>query len=41
MLLYSAENSGIRRIYRIPSWGGKAEPITAGNIDASDPAWSR
>ncbi len=41
MLLYSAENSGIRRIYRIPAWGGKAEPITAGNIDASDPAWSR
>jgi len=41
MLLYSAENSGIRRIYRIPAWGGKAEAITAGNIDASDPAWSR
>ena len=41
MLLYSAENSGIRRIYRIPAWGGKAEPISAGNIDASDPAWSR
>jgi TolB protein len=41
MLLYSAENSGIRRIYRIPAWGGKSEPISAGNIDASDPAWSR
>jgi len=41
MLLYSAENSGIRRVYRIPAWGGKSEPITAGNIDASDPAWSR
>jgi len=41
MLLYSAENSGIRRIYRIPAWGGKAEAITAENIDASDPAWSR
>jgi len=41
MLLYSAGNRGIRRIYRIPAWGGKAEPITPANIDASDPAWSR
>ncbi len=41
MLLYSAENDGIRRIYRIPAWGGKAVPITPANIDASDPAWSR
>lgn len=41
MLLYSAENSRIRRIYRIPSWGGKAVPVTAANRDASDPAWSR
>jgi len=41
MLLYSAENGGIRRIYRIPSWGGKAAPITPANIDASDPSWSR
>lgn len=41
MLLYSAGNSGLRRIYRVPSWGGKAEAITAANVDASDPAWSR
>jgi TolB protein len=41
MLLFSKEVNGIRRIYRIPSWGGKAEPITAANEDASDPAWSR
>jgi len=41
MLLYSAEDRGIRRIFRVPSWGGQAEPITAANKDASDPAWSR
>ncbi|MDX8395255.1 MAG: DPP IV N-terminal domain-containing protein, partial [Mariprofundaceae bacterium] len=41
MLLYSAETDGIRRIYRVPAWGGKAEAITPANIDASDPAWSR
>ena len=41
MLLYSAGNRGLRRTYRIPAWGGKAEPITPANIDASDPAWSR
>ncbi|MDX8404515.1 MAG: Tol-Pal system beta propeller repeat protein TolB [Mariprofundaceae bacterium] len=41
MLLYSAENDGIRRVYRIPAWGGKAVPVTARNMDASDPAWSR
>lgn len=41
MLLYSAENYGIRQIFRIPAWGGKAEAITPPNIDASDPAWSR
>jgi len=40
MLLYSVEEHGVRRIYRVPSWGGKAVPITAANIDASDPAWS-
>lgn len=40
MLLYSAEERGIRRIYRVPSWGGRAEPITSSAIDASDPAWS-
>jgi len=41
MLLYSAEEHNIRRIYRVPSWGGKSEPITSPAIDASDPAWSR
>ena len=41
MLLYSAEEHHIRRIYRVPSWGGKPEPITSPSIDASDPAWSR
>lgn len=41
MLLYSAETGGVRQIFRIPAWGGKAESITQANIDASDPAWSR
>jgi len=41
MLLFSAEEHGIRRVYRVPSWGGRAEPITSPAIDASDPAWSR
>lgn len=41
MILFSAEYRGVRRIYRIPSWGGTAVPITPANVDASDPAWSR
>jgi len=41
MLLYSVEKHNVRRIYRVPSWGGKAEAITSRHIDASDPAWSR
>ncbi|RMG90699.1 MAG: Tol-Pal system beta propeller repeat protein TolB [Zetaproteobacteria bacterium] len=41
MIIYSAEEHHIRRLYRIPSWGGKPEAITPPNIDASDPAWSR
>jgi len=41
MLLYAAEDHGIRRIYRVPSWGGKSVAITPANHDASDPAWSR
>jgi TolB protein len=41
MVLYSAEDSGIRRVYRIPAWGGHSEAITSPNIDASDAAWSR
>ncbi|GAV20934.1 TolB protein [Mariprofundus micogutta] len=41
MLLYSAEKHRVRRVYRVPSWGGREEPITPPNIDASDAAWSR
>jgi TolB protein len=41
MLLFSAEENGIRRVYRVPSWGGRTEPITSSAIDASDPVWSR
>jgi len=41
MLLYSVEKHNVRRIFRVPSWGGKPEPITSSDIDASDPAWSR
>jgi len=41
MLLFSRKIKGIRQIYRVPSWGGRAEPITPVNEDASDPAWSR
>ena len=41
MLLYSVEQRNSRRIYRVPSWGGKPEAITSSSIDSSDPAWSR
>jgi TolB protein len=41
MLLFSSEEHGIRRVYRVPSWGGRVEPITSPTIDASDAAWSR
>jgi len=41
MILYSAEEHRVRRVYRVPSWGGRAEPITSPAVDASDPAWSR
>jgi len=41
MILYSVEDHGVRQVYRIPSWGGKAEAVTPPNVDASDPAWSR
>jgi TolB protein len=41
MLLFSAEEHNIRRVYRVPSWGGRTEAITSPAIDASDPAWSR
>ncbi|MDQ6993514.1 MAG: Tol-Pal system beta propeller repeat protein TolB [Mariprofundus sp.] len=41
MLIYSAEQNGMRRVYRVPSWGGVPESITSPVEDASDPAWSR
>ncbi|MDQ6973982.1 MAG: Tol-Pal system beta propeller repeat protein TolB [Mariprofundaceae bacterium] len=41
MILYSAEDHGVRRIYRVPSWGGTPVAITPAGQDASDPAWSR
>jgi len=40
MLTYSAEDDGIRRVYRIPAWGGHSIPITPANEDASDAVWS-
>ncbi len=41
MLLFSKEVKGMRKVYRVPSWGGKAKAITIPVEDASDPAWSR
>jgi len=41
MLLYSAEDHGVRQLYRIPSWGGHSESVTSPQNDASDPAWSK
>lgn len=41
LILFSREMNGLRRVYRIPSWGGEAEAITPMNEDGSDPAWSR
>jgi len=40
MLLFSKEVKNARRVYRVPSWGGKAKAITVPVEDASDPAWS-
>ncbi len=40
MLLFSKEVKGMRRVYRVPGWGGKAQAITPPAEDASDPAWS-
>ena len=40
MLLFSKEVKGMRRVYRVPSWGGKVKAITAPDEDASYPAWS-
>jgi len=40
MLLFSKEVKGLRKVYRVPSWGGKVETITTPDEDASDPAWS-
>ncbi|MDQ6991774.1 MAG: DPP IV N-terminal domain-containing protein [Mariprofundaceae bacterium] len=41
MILYSDEDHGVRRIYRVPSWGGTPVAMTPPGQDASDPAWSR
>ncbi|MDX8389829.1 MAG: Tol-Pal system beta propeller repeat protein TolB [Mariprofundaceae bacterium] len=41
MLLFSREVASVRRVYRIPAWGGRAEAMTSARHDASDPAWSR
>lgn len=41
MLLFSRTVSGVRRLYRVPSWGGEAEALTGPLEDASDPVWSR
>jgi len=41
MILYSAEDHGLRRIYRVPSWGGTPVAISPEGQDASDPAWSK
>jgi len=40
MLLFSRRVNGMRRVYRAPSWGGKAEAVTGPREDASDPVWS-
>jgi len=40
MILYAAEDHGVRRIYRVPSWGGTPVAITPVGQDASDPSWS-
>lgn len=41
MLLFSADENHVRRVYRVPGWGGRVEPITSPDMDASDAAWSR
>lgn len=41
MLLFSRTISGVRRLYRVPSWGGEADAISGPLEDASDPVWSR
>jgi len=41
MLLFSRTIKGVRRVYRVPSWGGKVEVVSKGAEDASDPVWSR
>ncbi len=40
MLLFSRTVNGVRRVYRVPSWGGEAEAVTGAREDASDPVWS-
>jgi len=41
MLLYTAENAGIRQVYMVPSRGGRARAITPSTQDGSDAAWSK
>lgn len=41
MILYSANDAGIKHIYNVPIWGGEARRITPKDMDASDPAWSK
>jgi len=41
MILYSIDQHGVRRIYRVPSWGGTAVPMTPAGQDASYPTWSK
>ncbi|MDX8392313.1 MAG: Tol-Pal system beta propeller repeat protein TolB [Mariprofundaceae bacterium] len=41
MLLFSRMVRGMRRVYKVPSWGGEIEAVSRKNEDASDPVWSR
>ena len=41
MVLYSAEENGLKHIYNVPIWGGESKLISPKGMDASDPAWSR
>jgi len=40
MLLFSRKVRGVRSIFKVPSWGGKAEAVTGPMEDASDPIWT-
>ena len=41
MVLFSAEEDGVKHVYNVPIWGGEARRITPLGMDASDPAWSQ